>query len=127
MTTFGLAGGVFVGGGGGGGGVVVVVLPAVTLTLSNVDVSSCDVSWLVTIRPASALAVIDVEVLPTPVHVVPSLDTEPVTVAPLRDSFSHAGIGCDPPAMNVVVPPDAERVMNSMLPSGRTSRITCGA
>ena len=68
----------------------------------------------------------DVEVLPTAVHVVPSPDTEPITVPALRESFSQAGKVCDPPAMNAVEPPDEERVMNSMLPSGRTSRITCG-
>src|SRR5438093_4142235 len=102
------------GGGGGGGGAPAVV----TVTLSNVDVLSVDVSWLVTARPMFALAPIDVGVLPTVVHVEPFADTEPVTVPPLRASLSHCGDPWLPPAMKLVAPPVDERVMNSRLPSG---------
>ena len=78
---------------GAAGGVVV---PAVTVTLSNVDVLSVLTSWLVTARPMLADAGIDVVVLPSVVHVVPLAETEAVTVLPLRASLSQAGIGCVP-------------------------------
>jgi hypothetical protein len=58
-------------GGVGGGG----VLPAVSETLSNVDVFSAPVLWLLTISPRFAPAFIDVLVLPTVDQVEPFDDT----------------------------------------------------
>ena len=57
-------------GGGGGGGDP----PAVTLTLSNVDVLSALVLWLVTASPMLAVAAIDTVVVPTEIHVFPSAE-----------------------------------------------------
>ena len=57
---------------------------AVTATESNVDVFSCDVLWLVTMRPTLALEPRVALALPTVVHVTPSLETDPVTVDPDR-------------------------------------------
>src|SRR5438552_7656657 len=116
MTTF-----VADGGGGGGGGPLAVEI----VTLSKVDVLSVDVSWLVTARPAVALDAIEIAAVPIVVHVLPFADTAPVTVPPLRVSFSHCGDAWLLPAMKSVVPPVVDRIMNSMLPSGRASRITC--
>src|SRR5207244_1054292 len=101
-------------GGGGGCGLV-----EATLTLSNVDVFDTVVSWLVTTEPMFTLVGIAVDTLPTAVHVLPSLDTDPVMVDPVRASFNQTGNACDPPARNVVAPPSVDRVMNSRLPSGR--------
>ena len=71
---------------GGDGGAAVV-----TATLSNVDVFSWVVSWLVTISPISAVDDIVTLVVPTAVHVVPSGEAKLVTVDPVRTSFNHAG------------------------------------
>src|SRR5215471_18768232 len=100
-------------------------LDAVTATESNVAVLIWDVSWLVTIRPTLTLAGSVMVVLPTAVHVSPSLDTEPVIVEPERTSFSHVGTGSVAPASHDVWPPFVDRVMNSMLPPGWASRMTC--
>ena len=72
---------------GGPGGVD----PAVTDTLSNVDVFSTDVLWLVTSSPMTALDASDAVVLPTVRQVDPSAETDPVNVDPDRDNFSQAG------------------------------------
>src|SRR5262249_40407563 len=109
-------------GAGGGGGP-----DPPTVTLSNVEVFSVDVSMLVTASPIVAFGEMPVVTLPTVVHEEPSPDTDPVTVLPLRESRSHAGTGRVAPARYVVSPPIDERVMNSMLPSGRKSRMTCAA
>src|SRR5260221_68062 len=58
-------------------------------------------------------------------HTGPAADTEAVTLLQLRTSFSHAGVVCVAPAMNVVAAPVDGRVMNSIEPFGRTSRSTC--
>ena len=81
-------------------------------------------SWLDTIRPTLALDANETVVLPTALQVVPSAEVEPMTVLPVRASFSQAGNGRDAPAMKLVAPPVVDRVMNSTLPSGRTSRTT---
>ncbi len=91
---------------------------AVTATESNVDVFSCDVLWLVTMRPTLALEPRVALALPTVVHVTPSLETDPVTVDPDRTSLSHVGAGPVPPASHAVEPPSLVRDMNSMLPPG---------
>jgi hypothetical protein len=95
------------------------------VTLSKVDVLSVEISWLVTARPTNALDAIEIVAAPTVVHVLPSADMNPVTVPPLRVSFSHCGDAWLPPPMYVVAPPVADRVMNSRLPFGRASRMTC--
>src|SRR5215510_11603156 len=104
-------------GAGGGGGP-----DPPTVTLSNVEVLSVVVSMLVTASPIVALGDIAVVMLPTVVHEEPSAEMDPVTVLPLRESRSHAGAGWVAPAKYVVSPPVDERVMSSMLPSGRKSR-----
>ncbi len=100
-------------------------LDALTAAESNVAVFSCDVSWLVTMRPTSALVGRAIVVLPTVVHVEPSADMKPVTVVPERTSLSQTGAARVAPASHDVCPPLVDRVMNSMLPLGSTSRITC--
>src|SRR5262249_57535681 len=63
---------------------------------------------------------------PTDTHLMPSLDTDAVTVDPDRDSCNHGCPEALPPARNVVAPPCADRVMNSRPPFGLTSSSTCG-
>src|SRR5512140_163307 len=102
----------------------------VTGRLSNVDVVSCDVSWLVTASPAPIIVVVEktgTEVLPIGDHVDPSDETAASTCCPVRVSRSHTGAGADRPAMNVVLAPWLVRAMNSISPVGRTSRITFAA
>ena len=69
-----------------------------TTTLSKFEVLRSVVSWLLIARPAR---VVDIAMLVVPicVHVVPLAETDPVTIIPLRVSFSHAGAACAPPAM----------------------------
>ena len=62
-----------------------------TVTESNVDVFSVDVSWLETMRPAEIADGNEMVVDPTGVHVVPSAEIDPVTVEPLRVSFNQTG------------------------------------
>ena len=50
-------------------------LPVVIASESNVDVLRVDVSWLLTIMPASTVAGNVIVVVPTWVHVLPSADT----------------------------------------------------
>src|SRR5262249_17226088 len=57
----------------------------------------------------------------------PSVDTEPITVVPLRDNFNHAGSVVAVLVTLVVAAPFAGRVLNSMPPPGVTSRRTCAA
>src|SRR2546421_4559932 len=87
--------------------------PAVTETLSNVDVLSCVVSWLVTARPASTLAAIVTLVEPTWIHDVPSLDIDAMMEPPLRDSFNHTGAACVADATNAIDDPVDGRARNS--------------
>jgi len=93
----------------------------VTLTLSNVDVLSVVVSWLVTASPTSTLAPIVTPVDPIWVHDVPLSEREATIVEPLRDSFSQTGAACVADAMNAVVDPVDERARNSIVPDGRRS------
>jgi len=99
--------------------------PDDTTAESNVDVLIVDVSWLVTSIPAATADGNEIVVEPTCVHVEPSADTDPVTVVPLRVSFSHTGAAWTAPANQLVLPPLVERVMNSMSPVGRRSSTTC--
>ena len=69
-----------------------------TATLSKVEALSRAVSWLVTASPASVV-VIAMLVVPIWVQVLPLADTAPVTLVPLRVSFSQTGAACVPPAM----------------------------
>src|SRR5262249_43961213 len=109
--------------GGGGGGCE----PLVTVTLSNVDLFSVLAATLQTTRPATALVPMLSVVLPTVVHVLPSADTAPVTVLPLRVRRIHAGGVLNAVARNVVSAPALDRIMNSRSPVGRTSRMTWAA
>jgi hypothetical protein len=106
-------------GGGGGGG---ATLPD-TLTPSNVAVVG-ELLELQTTSPTSALLVLLNVVLPTVVQVLPLAETAAVTFVPLRVSLSHAGVGCVAVPRNVSVAPEADRVMNSITPFGRTSSTT---
>ena len=83
--------------------------------------------WLVTIIPARALEGNVMVVLPTVVHVWPSTEMSPVIVVPARVSRSHTGGVCEAPASQEVCAPSLLRVMNSMLPLGSTSSMTCAA
>src|SRR5215510_16526460 len=80
-------------------------------------------SWLVTTTPLNPRPN---GVDPTVVHDTPSEDMRPTTLPADSDSRSQTGSVAVAPAINVVSPPDALLVMNSMPPSGLTSRITCG-
>jgi hypothetical protein len=82
-------------------------------------------SWLVTAKPINPLPA-NVAV-PSDDQLVPSVDTDAVTVDPERVSFNHGGDVTVALARNVVFAPPALRVMNSMMPPGLTSRITSGA
>ena len=97
----------------------------VTVTESNVDVLSVDVSWLLTTRPALIADGNEIVVEPTGFHVLPSAETEALTVEPVRTSFNHTGAASAALASQLVLPPLVDRVMNSMSPVGRTSRMTC--
>src|SRR5690349_4801346 len=97
----------------------------VTPMLSTDAVVSMPVSWLVTATPTLALPPRTTDVVPIGVHDVPSDDTSPENVDPLRASRSHTGSVREAPARNVVDAPEAGRAMNSMPPSGRTSRMRC--
>ena len=66
-------------------------------------------------------------VVPSAVHVEPFAETDALTIVPLRESFSHAGGACDPYVISVVAAPVDDRVMNSIVPLGVTSRITWAA
>src|SRR5215831_6086023 len=100
---------------------------SVTLTLSNVDVFSALVSWLVTASPTSTGPVAASVVLPTEAHDDPSVDTAAATVVPVRVRRSQTAGGCTGPPRYVVSPPFEERVMNSMSFEGRRSRMTSAA
>src|SRR5579871_5336028 len=67
----------------------------------------------------------EIVVDPTCDHVTPSADVDAITVEPLRVSCNQTGAACEAPASQLVAPPVVERVMNSMSPVGRTSRMTC--
>src|SRR4051812_47290780 len=85
-----------------GGGPLV---PAATDTLSNVDVLSFAVSWLVTARPASAFEVIVTDAEPIWVHVAPSSDNDAMMVPAFRESLSQTGATCAAdPAIAICVP-----------------------
>src|SRR5512143_2359279 len=93
---------------------------------SKVAVVSTPEAWLVTASPMSPPVRFATSTLPTIVQFEPSTDTQPTKVFERRCSLSHVGIAWKPPATKVVVPPSAVRAMNSMPPSGFTSRSTCG-
>src|SRR5215510_7181372 len=95
----------------------------VAATLSKTAVVSFVASWLVTANPRRA-APAPKFVVPTCDHAEPSGETYPVTVIPVRVSFSHVGVACVPPIGQVVAAPVDGRVMNSSEPLGVTSRIT---
>src|SRR3954466_15535474 len=99
---------------------------AITVKLSNVEVFNALLSWLVTARP-TRLGPVGKEVLPTAAQDWPSFDTDAVTVDPVRTSRSHTGVACMVPPRYVVVPASAPRVMNSISPLGRRSRMTSAA
>ena len=97
----------------------------VIVTESNVDVLLVVVSWLVTISPMEIVAGREIVVDPTGFHVTPSLEVDALTVEPLRTSLSHEGIpGVALPTMLAAAPVLA-RVMNSRLPFGVRSSMTC--
>src|SRR3954465_12290871 len=101
--------------------------------LEKYAVLSADGFWLVTATPMNPGASTK-SVLPITVQSVVQYAAE--TTFPDRTSCSltltftpplpSSDTGTDPPAMNVVSPPGVERFMNSMPPSGLTSRITSG-
>src|SRR5579871_702207 len=74
-----------------------------TLTFANSDWLRIVGSWLVTASPTSSLPAS--VAVPNVVHVVPSVDTEAVTVEPARVSFNHARDVTDAPAINEVLAP----------------------
>src|SRR6516162_205627 len=96
---------------------------AATLTCVNIDWFRMVGSWLVTASPATALPAS--VAVPSVIHVAPSVDTAAVTAEPARVSFNHAGDVTVAPAIKDVLPPVDARVMNSIPPSGLTSRTTC--
>src|SRR5262249_19062217 len=96
---------------------------AVVATLSKTAVVSFVGSWLVPGSPIRG-APAPKFVVPTCDHAEPSGETYPVTVMPVRVSFSHVGVACVPPIGQVVAAPVDGRVMNSSEPLGVTSRIT---
>src|SRR5689334_20853936 len=59
----------------------------VTETLSNVDVDKVPLTWLVTASPTVTLAFIDREKLSMSIQLLPSADTYPLIVEPVRPSF----------------------------------------
>src|SRR3989442_14796820 len=67
------------------------VTPAVTLTLSKVDVLSVLVATLQTTRPTSALLMMLSVVLPIVLQLLPSAEAAAVTVVPLRIRRTQAG------------------------------------
>src|SRR5207248_2472040 len=95
-------------------------------TLSTTAVVSDVVTWLVTAMPARGLEDPAIDVVPTVVHVLPSVETALVTTPPARESRSQPGKPTVVPPRYVVAPFTAERCMNSTLPSGLISRMTCG-
>src|SRR5689334_15744255 len=95
----------------------------VTATCSNSACSMKSVLWLVTTRPTSALPASAAE--PKDVQLAPSCEIAAVTVEPDRVSLSQGLPVTDAPPRKVVLPPDADRVMNSTPPSGLTSSNTC--
>src|SRR5436190_216310 len=107
--------------GSGGGGAP----PSATDTLSNTDVLSLVLSWLVTASPPSVWNGNDTWMLPIAVHVKPSGDTDAVNNCSARSSISHCGCAQVLPAMNSVGHPVAVRATNSAQPSGLTLSMTC--
>src|SRR5436190_20284495 len=84
---------------------------SITVTLSNAAVVNAAVLWLVTAMPTSAAFPRESDAVPTGVHDVPSDETSPENVDPLRVRRSHAGGVRTPLAMTVVGAPAADRVM----------------
>src|SRR5580765_4510585 len=96
----------------------------VNATLSNCAVLSVPGSWLVTANPVATVDGIAIVTEPTVVHAAPSADIAPVYTLPLSVNFSHTGKDALAPAMNDIDALSLVRAMNSIPPSGFTSRIT---
>jgi hypothetical protein len=103
----------------------VVGVPAVTVTLSKVEVLSNVASALQTTRPTITLLAIETVVLPAVAQVTPSAETEATNVSPLLASRTQAGGGCVVEATDDDEPPVDERRRNSTVPLGRRSSTTC--
>src|SRR5262245_12573963 len=67
------------------------VLPPLIVTLSKVALAVVVLSWLLTTSPASSEPVSDTESRPTSVQVLPSSDTEAISVPLDRVTFTHFG------------------------------------
>src|SRR5437764_15420883 len=87
--------------------------PAVTLTLSKVDVLSVLVATLQTTRPTSALLLMLSVVLPIVLQLLPSGEAAAVTVVPLRIRRTQAGGVWLAVPRYVVAAPVLGRIMNS--------------
>src|SRR5579885_2662181 len=85
-----------------------------TATLSKVAVLVTALLWLVTASPTYAVLPSAIVSLPTSVHVLPSADTYPVTVLPLRTSRTQYGTVAAGPAVCVVCPPATVRRWNAV-------------
>src|SRR5262245_430800 len=70
-----------------GGGVLLPVI----VTLSKVAVAVVALTWLLTTSPARTVPVSDTESRPTSVHVVPSSETDAISVPLDRVTWTHFG------------------------------------
>jgi hypothetical protein len=95
--------------------------------LSTVAVASCALSWLVTATPASGAMGRPTLVLHSTVHCRPSVDVDAITVPLVQPRRSHTGRLDVAPSTYCIDAPAAARVMNSMPPSGFTSRMAVAA
>ena len=96
----------------GGGGEVT----APTATLSNVDVFSWLVSWLVTASPTNTVVAMLTVMLPTEDQVVPSPEMYAAMVEPDRARRTHMGADAPAPATKAACAPVLGRSMNSKPP-----------
>src|SRR4029450_1356634 len=80
-----------------------------TLTLVNVDVQSTPSLWEVNARPTMTLLLIAMVSEPTVVHDAPSVETDPVSVDPVRTIRTQYGATTRGPAVQVLAPPTAVR------------------
>src|SRR5690348_1684095 len=96
------------------------------LRLSNVHVALADVLWLVTPRPTYTIGAIGIVSVPTSVQFVPSADSYPVNVSPLRTSLIQCGAIDADPAVFTLVPPVASRRWNATPFDADTSMKACG-
>ena len=79
-----------------------------TTTLSNTPVATVEALWLVTASPTYIVAVAIV-IVPTDVHVTPSLDWNAVTTVPRRSSRTQYGAPGAPVGVPLVTLPAAGR------------------